>query len=637
MVRQVQFIFVVFLLGIVQVYAQEFRTIDGSNNNLEFPEWGKQHSPLVQVTAIGFDDGISSISGLTRPNPRVISNALFDQDDFIGDPLGLSDFVWIFGQFIDHDITLVDDNMAEPIMIPVPMGDPHFDPQNTGQVMIPLFRSMPDPNSGTSLSNPRKYLNSITTWIDASSIYGSDQERADWLRTFQNGKLKTSHGNLLPFNTMTGEFGSAIDPDAPEMAMSNPSTDRMFVAGDVRANENLGLISIHTLFVREHNRLCNELLITYPTWTDEQLYQTARKKIGAYIQSIVYNEWLPAMGIHLERYTGYQLSQDPRISNVFAAAAFRMGHTLLNSQVLRIDNQGSVIPEGNLSLKEAFFVPTRIFETGIDPLIKGMASQSQQNMDCKLVDDVRNFLFESAGEFGLDLAAINIQRGRERGLSDYNTIRENFGLPRLNSFQEICSDRVITQMIEDVYHDINNIDPWVGFLAEEHMADAILGETVMTIMKTQFSALRDGDRYYYEADVHLTPEEITEIRNTKLSDIILRNTELTVLQKDVFTTVDHKAFEYVEAISGNAQVSIHPFPVPFTNDLSLILQSTKTDNGRLEIYNLLGQIVYSENIKVEIGQNLFELSLEEGLPNGFYTVSVSLPGIKEDHKILKAN
>ena len=520
--------------------AQEYRTFDGSGNNLQNTDWGATHTQLKRATSIAYGDGISTPGGTTRPNPRIISNGLFAQDSLVNDPLNLSDFIWVFGQFIDHDISLTHDS-PEQAFINVPAGDPWFDPFGQGTALIFMSRSEPMDGTGTSVNNPREHGNEITAWLDASNVYGSDTSRANWLRTFQDGKMKLSTAGLLPFNTFTGNYADPVDYNSPGMDDAVGISNYHFVAGDVRANENPLLAAFHTLFVREHNRLCDTLLIQNPSWTDEQLYQHARKIVGGQIQNIVYTEWLPAMGVDLPVYSAYDPTVDPRIMNVFSAAAFRMGHTLLNSTVFRLDNDGNEIAAGNLQLQEAFFNPLSMIWSGggIDPLFKGMGTQISQDLDCKVIDDVRNFLFGPPGAGGLDLASININRGRERGLPDFNTIRSDFGMTPYANFYELNPDSAVANSLQQLYGDINEVDAWVGMLAEGHMPDALFGETIMEIMKIQFGALRNGDRFYFENDADLSTAEIEEIKNTNLHDIIMRNTNITLMQQNVFEAMPH--------------------------------------------------------------------------------------------------
>lgn len=566
------------------VDTDNYRTIDGTINNLEHTSWGAAGVNLIRFTDADYADGISAPAGPNRANPREISNALFAQENPINDPLNLSDFCWVWGQFIDHDIGLTDNSATEPAMIPVPSGDPWFDPLESGQVMIPMMRNKYDEQTGTDLNNPRQHPNEITAFIDGSTVYGSDEHRANWLRTFTGGKLKTSTGNLMPFNTLSGEMEDAVDGDAPEMADDVGQAERLFVGGDVRANENPLLTAFHTLFVREHNRQCDLLAAVHPEWSDEELYQYARKIVGALIQVVVYEEWLPAMGVHLPAYAGYQPDVDPGLLNVFTGAAYRLGHTLLNSQIQRIDNSGAILPQGNLLLREGFFNPAVVMESGgIDPLIKGMAIQVQQSMDPKVVNDVRNFLFGPPGAGGLDLAAININRGRERGLADFNTVRENFGLAPYQFFQQISSNAAVFTKLLSLYTSINDIDPWVGMLAEQRMPGALFGETIMEIMMYQFGTLRDGDRFYYENDPVLSQAEKNAIKNTSLHDIIMRNTGITLMQNNVFEAMPHTE------ICGNMTATINGLVMTEDGEtVANVNVSLLTNSGNQELITDVG-------------------------------------------------
>lgn len=539
MLERIQILtFLLFFTTLIQ--AQNVRTYDGTNNNLANPNFGATHSELVTKVSNGFGDFISTPGGTDRPHPRIVSNELFAQNGVFSDPLNMSDFLWVYGQFLDHDITLVGNDPTEDASIAINFNDIHFNPNGAFDVSIPMFRSHAMEGTGTSLVNPRKYTNEITHFIDASGVYGSDQERADYLRSNVNGKMRVSTGNLLPWNTVTGESGAVLDPGAPLMDNENPFNNELFVAGDPRANENPLLAGFHTLFVREHNRLCDEILAANPDWTDEEIYQHARRFVAGFIQNITFEEWLPEMGVYLDDYTGYDPTINPGISNVFSAAAFRLGHTLLNSNIVRVNNDGDTIPEGNLLLRDGFFQPHRIpDEGGLDPLFKGMGIQIQQDLDSKVVDDVRNFLFGPPGAGGLDLASININRGRERGLPDFNTVRGNFGLTPYTTFSEVCSDPAVVAVLTNLYGTVDKLDPWVGMLAEDHMSDALFGETIMKIMEDQFGRLRDGDRFYFENDPGLSEAEKEIIRTTNLHDIIMRNTGITLMQENVFQAMPH--------------------------------------------------------------------------------------------------
>lgn len=520
---------------------QETRSYSGHGNNLIHNDWGANGSQMPRWSPVSFADGISTVGGSDRPNPRAVSNAIFAQDEFFDDPRNMSDFTWVWGQFIDHDITLVTDD-TEFLYIQVPQGDAFFDPWNTGAALIPMRRSLAISGSGMGINNPLQYPNSISAYLDGSAVYGSSLEQANWLRSFSDGKLKVSAGNLLPFNTTTGEYDDPVDPNAPHMEDATGQLEKLFVAGDVRVNENVLLTAMHTLFVREHNRLCDEIKLEHPNWGDQLIFQDARRQVGALIAAITYEEWLPAMGVHLPDYTFYDQNINPGVANEFSAAAFRLGHTLLTNTIQRMDMDGNTIPEGNLSLQDAFFKPNVIIEGGgLDPLFKGMATQIQQKMDGKVIDDVRNFLFGPAGAGGLDLASINIARGRERGLADFNTIRVSLGLSAYDSFWDLTNDPVITDILEnELNYTIDNLDPWVGMLIEKHMPDALFGETIMEIMALQFRNIRRGDRLYYENNPAFDSTKVAEIKATRLRDLVMRNTNIPVMQSNLFFAMPHE-------------------------------------------------------------------------------------------------
>jgi len=501
----------------------EFYSIDGTGNNLANPDQGSTDEQLIRLVSVGYEDGISTpVEDL--PSAREISNAVVAQTESTENERLLSDYIWIWGQFIDHDIDLSGEtDPAEEFNIEVPAGDPLFDPFNTGTATIDLNRSAYDPETGTSVDNPLQQLNTITAYLDGSVIYGSDAERAAALRTFEGGKLATSDGDLLPYNL------DGLDN-------AGGTSDSLFLAGDVRANENAALTSMHTIFVREHNRIADELAARDPSKTDEQIYQEARLIVTAELQAITYNEFLPALlgeGAIAE-YSGYDSEVDASIANEFSTAIYRMGHSLLSSDLLRLNADGSTADEGNLALKDAFFNPSILEDNGIDSLLQGAATQTSQELDAQIVDDVRNFLFGPPGAGGFDLASLNIQRGRDHGLASYNQSRIDLGLEPATSFADITSDLDVQSRLASVYDSVDDVDLWVGALAEDHLPGSSVGELMQTVLVDQFSRIRDGDRLWYQNQ--FSGRELRDLEQTTLSDVIERNSDVTGLQDNVFFT-----------------------------------------------------------------------------------------------------
>lgn len=506
------------------------RSYNGTCNNLTSDltcEYGATDIPLKRLYPNAYGDGINTMAGANGPNPRYISNVVVDQSTDIPSSKNLSSMVFTWGQFLDHDISISPAGTTESADISLPGTEPTFN------APIEFHRSVVHPGTGTN-GTERAQTNLITAWIDGSNVYGSDQARADWLRTFSDGKLKMSAGNILPYNTTDGELTGSIDTNAPSMA-GEDMNPIMFVAGDVRASEQPGLTCMHTLFVREHNRICDQLKASGMT-NDEDLYQRARKLVGALIQKISFEDFLPAMGLSLGTYTGYDPAVNPNINNEFSTAAYRIGHTMVTENMNLADNNGTTTT--SIPLLLAFFNPTIIANNGVEPILMGLMHQTQQEVDPFVVSALRNFLFPvpgSADAFGLDLVSLNIQRGRDHGLISYVDLRAAMSCDPITQFSEISSDPAVSTKLAQAYNnDIQAIDLWVGLLAEDKLSDSSFGHTMSQLLYKQFSALRDGDYYYYENDPALSIADRNTIKNTTLENIILRNTSINSLSTSAF-------------------------------------------------------------------------------------------------------
>ncbi|KAA5542266.1 hypothetical protein FYK55_15820 [Roseiconus nitratireducens] len=491
------------------------RSFDGSGNTIG----GAAGTPLLRIAPANYP-GNGSGDAINRPprvsNARTISNVVVNQLNSLQNDRSLSDMVWAWGQFIDHDIDLTLVSSANGTA-DIRIEDQGNDPLAPG----PILFDRSDFAAGTGTpGNPRQQINEITAFIDASNVHGSDAELASFLRTFEGGRLKSSVGDLLPL-----ESG-------------------FFFAGDVRANENVVLTSLHTLFMREHNRLAERIANQFPHADDEEIYQLARKIVGAELQIITYNEFLPAllgpMAPSLADYMGFDDSVDPGIANEFSTAAYRFGHSMLSPNLVLANKDG---PFGQLPLRDAFFNPDFLKNdpASVDFLINGLTYQRAQEVDSMLVDDVRNFLFGAPGNGGLDLASLNIQRGRDHGLPSYNAVRMAYGLAPAEDFDDISSDPVVQLSLAMVYESPDEIDAWVGGLAEDHVQGASVGELVGVALADQFARLRDGDFFFFLNDPDLDPQSIKSIiklDNFRLSSVIHDNTSIKNVPRDVFILPD---------------------------------------------------------------------------------------------------
>jgi hypothetical protein len=520
----------------------EDRTFTGAGNNLNVTSQGAAVTPMIRF---GYGSEFTNAQGdmvTHRPNARDISNAIFRQTHRVLSRRGLSDYIWAWGQFVGHDTDLVTSSAGAAVngAAPIPVNDPY---DALGPQPIPFTRA----NHGVTVSGSRgggtsrSPINEVTSYIDGSQIYGSSDSRASALRTL-GGKLLVSDHNLLPLNTL-----------GLEMENRSPlPNSMMFAAGDIRANENPLLTSLQTVFAREHNRLVDVIASQQPSLTDEERYQFARKLVGAEMQIITYREFLPALlgnGQSTPKAEGYQYNSNltAAVTNAFAHAAYRFGHSAVSSTMNLVDDMGSDV--GDLPLRNAFFNPTLLANDPdlLEDLLRGAARQKSQEIDTFVVDDLRNFLFGPPGAGGLDLAAINIQRGRDAGLPNYRNLRSVHVWPSLNSFSQITTDTDLANLLSTVYAgNFNNVDAWVGGLAEDHVPGASVGLFMKTVIESQFQRLRDGDRLFFLSNAAglytnklLNPEiaAIVDLQSLRLSDVLRWNTDISSLQGNVFFAV----------------------------------------------------------------------------------------------------
>ena len=385
----------------------------------------------------------------------------------------------------------------------------------------------------------------------------------------------------------------------------------------MRANENLGLTSVQTLFLREHNRIVGLLPDTMP---EDVKFAIARRVVGATQQYITYHEFLPAFGVMLDPYAGYDPSVDAGITNEFATVGYR-AHSMIHGE---FEMSGAVADYSNDVLEEleaegveveidgdtvhfaiplniAFGHPELLRQIGLGNVLLGLASESQYANDELIDNQLRSVLFQIPSPdaadpaacldgvdlpdcFTLvnDLGAIDMERAYDHGIPSYNDLRAAYGLPPKTSFTDITGEptdafpndplidaanplddpnildimtyfdarghrltradieagalpvRIVRRTtlaarLKAIYGSVDALDPFTGMLAEKHVPGTEFGELQLAIWKAQFTALRDGDRFFY-----LNDPVLTQIRDRygidyhqTLADVIVNNTPLT--------------------------------------------------------------------------------------------------------------
>ena len=512
------------------IYPLEFRSIDGRNNATK--DLGQSGTVELRNTTVGYADGSGEPAGPDRFSARWISSTVCAQSASILNSNNLSNFFWAWGNFVDHDMSLL--KVASPpenFPIDVLQCDPQpppdgpsgpFDPHCKGPRELHFQRS-----NFTMVDGVRQQINADTAFIDASMVYGSDNNRAHALRPNPpdgTGHLLTSTGDFMPFNVNGLE-------NQPERA---PEPADFFLGGDVRANENVALCSLQTLFVREHNFWADSF--AGQGLDDDGIYLRARAIVDAEIQKITYDDFIPILlGPNaLTPWTGYNESTDPRVSIVFATAGFRLGHTMLPGDLRLLNKRNVAI--GDDVLGQTIFQPNLITKFGIEPWLRGLSQDKAETLDNYIVDAIRSFLAGGRGAgAGFDLIALDIQRGRDQGLPSYNQVRIDFGLQPVADFTGVTSNADVQQKLLAAYpNGPDDADPIICGMAEDHVNGGQVGVTFAAILKDQFERSRDGDRFWYQS--YLDATTLATVEAQTLSGIVKRNCPSigAEMQDDVF-------------------------------------------------------------------------------------------------------
>ncbi|XP_039256318.2 salivary peroxidase/catechol oxidase-like [Styela clava] len=540
------------------------QSYDGACNNLENPTQGATNTVLNRLLPPEYDDSkdqprSQGVFG-KLPSTRSISNTLEGSKVLISSDI--SHMHVIFGQLLAHDIVItamttendgseLDCNCYNPnkdcINIEIPFGDIQRREDNVK--CMPLARSKAATGADGCKFPYREQVSELSSVIDASFAYGKSDEEARELRDLRSpsGELKTStnpasgrHGNL-PNQDHLAYTGIADSMQCP-IKVHTPSDIPCFVAGDVRANENPGIISLHTIMVRYHNHLARSLKSINKAWSGDEVFHTTRRIVSAVYQSITYREYIPPMlgplwtkrfGLKLidgyAYWNGYDKRYNVAITNEFATAALRYAHSQVSDVLSRPDSflrRGS-IPD--VTVARTFFTSDahlNKFGGGSGAFLRGLMTDNAQKTDPTLVDALRNQLYaERNKKFGLDLFAVNMQRGRDHGLPGYNKYRELCGLPKANSFYELSSEIPgdVISRLKQVYESVHDIDLYAGGIAENPVTGGQVGPTFACILAYGFRSLRMGDRYWHENKrdpSSFTPQQLAAIRNTTFASIL---------------------------------------------------------------------------------------------------------------------
>ncbi|XP_041370236.1 peroxidasin-like isoform X2 [Gigantopelta aegis] len=519
-----------------------------------------------------YDDGVSfprarGRNGGVLPSPRFVSSMLHASRQPIPDDEFVTHMVMQWGQFLDHDITstpvhrglsgsavtccvddLVPANLSQAILnnlrhrdICFPIAVPRNDHRFGHRSCLNFVRSIQVANADCS-DVPVEQLNQLTAYVDGSQIYGSTEEEEKSLRTGMNGQLKSSRDGLLP-----REEKEICEMDRPGAFC--------FKAGDERVNEQMGLTTMHTTWMRQHNRIAADLQTLNPHWDDEHVFQETRRIVGAMLQHITYHEFMPSVfgqsdmkawgltspswGFH----DVYDPEVDASIRNGFATAAFRFGHSLVRSFMSHYTRDYQF--DGDSLLQHIFGNTSVILSNHnrINTFLRGLSVDRASKMDRFLSSQILDHLFEDKKGDALDLAALNIQRGRDHGLPGYNHWRQMCKLTVATTFDPDQPNGLVDHPYEDaeilssLYRHPDDIDLFPGAISERPVPGGLVGPTVTCILGKQFAFLKTGDRFWYERkneDTGFTLEQLNSIKSVSLARVMCDNSNIEKIQAHVF-------------------------------------------------------------------------------------------------------
>jgi hypothetical protein len=525
-----------------------FRTADGSWNNPADPKEGAAGTRFlrnVKLSATSPETG----TRLLTPNPRTVSRELLtrpDGDD--GRPemapvlfLNLLAASWI--QFMNHD--WINHGEVDPkalITVPLPPKDPAI--KRYKQTDLVIGATQADPTRGAHEPAATSFINEVTHWWDGSQIYGSDQATQDRLRSGKLGKMRLDADGLLPVDLNTGVED----------------------AGFMR-NWWIGLTMLHTLFVREHNAICDMLHEAYPHWNDKVLFNVARLINAAVIAKIHSVEWTPAILPNPTLETGLNSNWYGLLTYVLQKGKARrtvsevnirnpelggiVGNPInrhhcvfgLSEEFVEVYRLHSLLPDtlqlrqrGKPDIDHRPFAETR--QRGSTRITQDYAmsdlfySFGNQHPGALVLNNFPRFMQELSvpGNPFFDMGTVDIVRARERGVPRYNDFRRQLGLNEITSFDDLTDNTEVLEKLKSVYgrnrEAIEDLDLLIGTLAEAERPTRFgFGETVFQIFIVSASRRLQADRFYtdcYNEDVY-TPEGLRWIDQTDLKTVILRH------------------------------------------------------------------------------------------------------------------
>ena len=500
------------------------RTIDGSYNALDAPSMGMANTRFGRNVPLA-DSQAEEPPELLEPNPRVVSRELLVRHEFKpATTLNILAAAWL--QFQVRDWFSHGTDPTRAIEVPPAPGDPDQDTMS-----VPVTPSDP---SATGHEQARTFVNTETHWWDGSQIYGSTQEFQDAVRTGAEGKVRIGADGLIELDpAMLGQSGGA---------------DGWW----------LGLELMTTVFMREHNAICDRLRDAYPSWSDDQLFEKARLVNAALMAKIHTIEWTPAIlgnpalqigmranwfGLAGQRVHDLfgRLNDDELVSGIPGSptaqhaapysitedfvAVYRM-HPLIPDDYVFYDLNGTESERQELGALHGLKAHEFLQRV---PVEQALYSQGVAHPGAVTLHNHPRFMhqFERTDGIVLDLAAVDILRSRERGVPRYNEFRRLLRLHPAKSFGEISADDPATaEQLRDVYGgDLEKVDVTVGMYGERLPPGFGFSDTAFRIFILMASRRLKSDRFYtvdFTPRMY-TPEGMAWLDENDMTSVLLRH------------------------------------------------------------------------------------------------------------------
>lgn len=505
-------------MGARRLYA---RSDDGGHNDLASPGMGAAGAPFGRNVPL--DAGWPDPDSLMVPNPRAVSEAVLKRGAFQPvEALNLLAAAWI--QFMTHDWFAHDIDPSKDHVLP---------PAGPGQAPMPVAHTATEPAPGGT--RPPTARNRVTHWWDGSQVYGSDTATVQRLRTGQGGKLRVGRGGRIPRSAETG---------LPEVGFSD--------------NWWLGLDLMHSVWVLEHNAICDHLAEHFPVWGDQALFDRARLINSALMAKIHTVEWTtailqhPALQVAMNaNWWGLQgeeshelvgrLSDSEVVSGIPGSekdhhgapfqmteefvSVYRMHPLLPDSIELRtIDDDARV---GEVPMQDAIFKnATAVVENNeLDDLLYSFGLAHPGALTLR---NYPNWLrdIRLPGGRTIDLAAVDILRDRERGVPRYCAFRRLLRLKAPECFADLTDDAELAATLERVYDgDIEKVDTMVGMFAETPPDGFGFSDTAFRIFILMASRRLKSDRFFtddYTADVYTQPG-LDWVEDSTMKTVLIRH------------------------------------------------------------------------------------------------------------------